>query len=312
MSNSLFDRADVWCTTPLDAAISWLASADYAATSMAMPGEHRRQLPAALSASSQRVYAAMLSNYFRFCAQARVTVLEASRPHIARFLASVRAESAIRTRYVRLLERLYQFLSNRGLVAADPTRGVIAELRKRPGVDEPMCSLTSAQEHSLVLIANDLVDRGPQERRAALMLALLMGSGPTVGELRAACWSDIRLVNGGLVLDVRARPSRRRTVPILPPWESVVRAVWQDFMHSDSPIFISNKRMVMDDATVHRTVASALEPLGLRKPCARSLRNSFAMRVLSEQGDAAAQTLLGNQTARAMRRYVHALRGAVI
>lgn len=309
---SLFDSPAAWDSDPMEAIRAWLASDRYVESALGEASVHRLNMPGSLSAASQRVYAAMLGKFVGHLDRNGVTVVTASKRDIASFLEELEAKSSIRMRYARLIERLYYFLKARELVNESPATGVVVEhLSKEGGCgeDKAMVALTKPQQAMVERIVAGMARQGGKMKRTALMIAVLLGAGPTVTELLAMQANDIIRIGKEPFARMRARASSERLVPIAKPWAQLIlrmtknSAVEVGVYGAPRLLFPGIRGRSINIATANRAIDAALKPLNLSKACARTLRNTFALCAIEQFGEDQAQTWLGNKTARSMKRY---------
>lgn len=339
----LFDKIEQWETEPSTAFGGFVTSLEFVelgrrARQPGPAGATRELQP--LGRRSVQGYVAMFKKFVRWMGERRVTLRTLTPEQIAEFLDATNAQasdggedggrdlnSEIRTRYLRLLERVYQYLK----VRPNPAQIAAYQLHGVPGArgrDLPKEWLTPDEREAF---RSELPVGGKpvpgesakawRRRRDRAMMALMIGAGPTVSEV-----IELYLDNIG-----EQKPDGSIPVTIWPPagsetgreHKTLLRAEWAE----DVRLWLEErKQMVMPSqllfpatrkggkvsvATIYRQVSACFERAGIsvNREGGRTLRNTFAQREL-EAGTSVdqLQEYLGLNDARSVERYVEASR----
>lgn len=314
---SLFDSSDTWLNAPKEAFASWVVS-DRFATS-------RRGEPQPLRDSSIKVYRAMFGKF----ADQVLQVAENGRPakslsevsvdDIRRFLDGNRLNKGIRHRYVRLLERTFDLLLEKGLVSNNPARGLAVVQPTRSGKGNDRTQWLSAEQQSAVLAALPEGDGWKDQRNRAMIAAVLAG-GLKVSEVISLSTTNVGMTqeDGSVFIDVypggAGRWHRTRVAAfgagILMEWTGRRR----ELQIPGNLLFPAGPAGgTLHPATVYRQVKAILAAAGvpedqIKRRGARTLRNSFALREL-ENGASPALVgeYLGHRADRSTRYYTELL-----
>jgi len=321
-ASHLFDESAAWgdFASASDAFSGLLLSPDFQRSALRIrPGHENKPL----RAGSVRVYGAMFNRYLESLRARGRTLLSAETADIAAFLDSLEATSRIRWRYVRLLERVHAHLLERGLTPNNPVSPLAVKVAlKSPGRDAPMASLSGHQAAQLLSRVSAFTDHQaleasaaePGPLRAAAIVSVLIGAGLTVAELRHLRRSDLRPEPPGRDWTVRVvRPSTVKPhdtklgaawVPALSRWLNATHLLHRE----DALVFPSAQGSPLVASTIHRIVEQCVEAAVGKdsKACARTLRNTFAQRVIADHGPELAEQYLGLRSEQGMRRYLAA------
>lgn len=341
-ASNLFDEGVAWSdiATAPNAFASLLLSADFQRSALRVRPGH---VDKPMRAASVNVYGAMFNRYIESLHSRGATILSATTADVQHFLTSLEATSRIRWRYVRLLERVYAHLVERGLVQTNPVSPVAAKVAlKSPGQDAPMATLTPQQVaavlshvHAPSAFAASALSHNPHNPnepggsdatpsiagalRASALVSLLVGAGLTVSELRHLRRSDLRPEPPGRDWTIRiARPTTIKQhdtklgaawVPPVSRWLTAEPPAPRPYTDS-ALLFPSSRGGPLVASTLHRIVDACLcEAIGQdAKTCARTLRNTFAMHVIAEHGPELAEQYLGLRGDQGMRRYLAAFK----
>ncbi|GAB3552100.1 tyrosine-type recombinase/integrase [Noviherbaspirillum agri] len=305
----LFDVRSTWVTRPLVAFGGFIRSKKF--VELGKHGAYRRSVGQdvrPLSKESAAIYTLMFKTYLRWIQNRGLRLHEVDHRDIQAFLEGAHVDennrarkinSAIRTRYLRLLERVYTHIGIEPNPAAVAARGPHGDSSN--GRDEPTAYLTEAQQLRFLanLPAAEPMDpdipNAPswKKRRDRAMLALMLGSGLKLSQVL------------NLRVDQVKRKQRDGSLPIhIPDYVSkgaghntVVRPFAAKYVHPwieerkehNIPSKLLFPASLVADkplhkATVYRHVKATLEKAGIdvSRKGGRTLRNSFAVREINE------------------------------
>lgn len=333
-ATDLFDEQATWqsIVSAKVAFAGWICSPEFHRSALRRR-PHQGDQP--LRPASARVYVAMFGRYLQALEHRGRSLLSARQTDASAFLDSLSAQSRIRWRYIRLLERLYSHLLERGFVGSNPFSDIapLAAL-EAPGVDAPMASLNEAELSHLHLHVDAIVALALDHQRnghaltsiletdlcVAAMVSVLVGAGLTVAELRHLRRADITPQPGGRhrkpwpIHVCRPAPSvKPHDTKLDVHWVAAV-AAWMEIndghrSRARALLFPSETGKPLVASTIHRRVEGcmqgAIADINI-KACARTLRNTFAIQTLRTQGPEVAQIFLGHRSDQGIRRYIEA------
>ncbi|MCK0512991.1 tyrosine-type recombinase/integrase [Aromatoleum buckelii] len=316
-NTSLFDSDQAWLTTPQEAFVAWLMAPDFVVT------KSGAEQP--LRTSSVVVYRAMGNKFVREVLLGedgglRKTWRDIDAEDIHAFLAKNELKRGIRNRYVRLLERLFDHLMAKGIVSANPARGLaIKEPSKSNQYHDKTQWLTEAQQEALVAALPQA--EGWKDARNRALIATVLGGGLKVSEvikLTNGCVGP-RQEDGSLYIDVYPAGAGRRHRTRVAVFAAAILLEW---MTTRKQLTIPSELLfpaklaggVLHPATVYRQVAAVLaeariDPTLIKRRGARTLRNTFAINELEEgKPPELVGEYLGHRAARSTRYYTALVR----
>lgn len=331
---SLFDTPDQWVTDPIEAFKSFVMSPAFVQLgrrSLVGIADDADQAP--LLSASAKTYIAMFGRLHAWMTEQGKTLHSVDDLVIREFLDTRNARkrplnSAIRIRYVRLLERIYDHLQ----VQPNPARRVafqIFKAKSAAGADKPKAWVDDAQQAAF-MAAMPSPDNW-KNRRDRAMLSMMLGAGLKVSEVISVRVADLGKpeADGSVPVTVKAGAqgsSGRHHRTMLRPFAASEVLAWicerrevgfaGDLLFPSTP---TGERL--DPSTVFRKVRATFKSAGLNphRSGGRTLRNSFAIRELTANGrsaDANAELVgefLGLHEKKSTLRYVvHAGRAGVV
>lgn len=338
IQHDIFDNSDIWDSDPSKAFDAFINSVEFVEM-----GRHGVQLKKAgrevkpLAKSSQEVYKHMFGNYLRWMKDRkpplvlkRVAVAELREflecGHDDKDKAGKKLNSAIRIRYLRLLERVYAHLGG-----DNPARNTAFAVYKEAagGRDKPKVFLDERQQAAFLdnlPAAAPFDEANPKDsswkvRRDRAMLAMILGAGLKMSEvlILKLDWLREKDSTGTIHIsipkyaggengknhDTLLRPFAVRHVL---PWIEERRQrttipgnyLFPSFLHKDKP---------MAKIAVYRNVKAALQEAGIdvERMGGRTLRNTFAATEI-EKGTSIEllQQFLGHHERRSTEKYLEA------
>ncbi len=234
---SLFDNLDVWKTEPLVAFQAFVLSPEFQLLGRRKLAAGPVSMPAAMRASSARIYILMFGKFLRWLGERDLKLLEVSNSHILAFLENTSAatdpnglktpkkdlNSSIRIRYLRILERVFQHLQ----VHPNPARHAAFDIyksndKKLRGKDLDKVAMTEA-EHAAFMLAlppaptarlphpGEIIgpqhQRGWKRRRDRAMQAMMLGAGLKVSEIIGITTDSLGTVDATGCLAVTVSPA---------------------------------------------------------------------------------------------------------
>ena len=320
---SLFDTAQVWQASPLEAFLSWVITPDFS--------RNKRGEPQALRDSSINVYRTMFT---RFVEQVlppaqpggrRKTLLDLDSEDIRRYLDQNGIRGGNRNRHVRLFERIYIHLATLLPVTENPAKGLAIEEQITSNQDyDPSVWLTSEQQQAVLVALPE--SRLWKKQRNRALIAMVLGGGLKVSEAIRLSVANIGTLesDGSLPVDVyppgAGRWHRTRIAPfaagIVLAWHKARKALQVDNQPMPGNLLFPANPLgqAQHPVTVYRQVAAALTaanitPSIVKRRGARTLRNTFAVRELAA-GSPLEQVgeYMGHRANRATKPYKQLLR----
>ena len=262
------------------------------------------QLPA-FSAPSERAYQAIWHGFLVVLATRDTDAARASSTDVAVFLSTQTKPSTV-LRYARLLDRIYQSAIEWGWCTDNPLvpmRDTLAQPERRA---KP--SSLSTTEPSDVLSALPPAITG-KERRDVAALALAVGAGLRLAEIRALRLTQIVETAAGLEVQPRTGTVKVRDLILAPPEADRVRAWLADrsSLPLVSPFVFPSKSGAMIPAnTLYRRVRRLIEPIhgntGLEHYGLGVLRATYAKQVARTHSTESTQQRLGHRRLASTRR----------
>lgn len=319
LATSLLNAPNIWQSDPLAAFSAWLSMPDFVITKAGTTQPLRE--------NSAKVYRFMGSKFIREVVLPATTGEQAdhcwrsiSAENIAQFLDKNNLKRGIRNRYVRLLERLFDHLTALRLTAGNPARGLAikAPTASNQNHDRTMW-LTNVQQDAVLAALPD--GTGWKAQRNKALIATVLGGGVKVSEVIELTVDAIgaRQEDGGLCIEVWPRGAGRRHRTKVSPTAAGILTAWisarDAFGVSGQTLFPA--KLIgghLHPATVYRKVAQVLSDAGIdpgtiKRRGARTLRNSFAVRELSDgQPLELVGEYLGHRADRSTRYYTQLLK----
>lgn len=234
---SLFDSMEVWKAEPLIAFQAFVISPEFQLLGRRKLTAGIGAVPAAMRASSARIYILMFGKFLRWLGERNLQLLDVSNAHILAFLEHAPAatdpqdnrppkkdlNSSIRIRYLRIFERVFQHLQ----VQPNPARHAAFDIyrsgdKKLRGTDLDKVAMT-AEEHASFMQAlppasapvlprlGELVgarhQRGWKRRRDRAMQAMMLGCGLKVSEIIGITINSMGAVDATGCLAVTVSPA---------------------------------------------------------------------------------------------------------
>ena len=240
------------------------------------------------SARSIVQHLSMLDRFVRHIAPRGATVTSFGTDHIESFFSELGARSAAGTstalRYAKLLDRLCRHLVEIGERSDNPASHYVRTTGWPRGEPVPLfldeASDRRLQAHVRAPAASDM-----REIRNRAVVALLLGSGITSAEIRAARRTDLVVDGPRPHLRVARHGARDERKVSLPPFATEPLATWLEQTQGgdDELLFPMNAATGSFCAeTLWRAVREALEAIGFSGPdmSPRVLRNTYARRLL--------------------------------
>lgn len=316
---SLFGVPDIWQNEPLVAFSAWLLLPDFVVT--------KAGATQPLRANSAKVYRFMGAKFIR------QVLLESSvgqrqgkcwrdvcADDIALFMDKNDLKRGIRNRYVRLLERLFDHLATIGLAAGNPARGLAikAPTTSNQNHDQTMWLADTQQDAVLAALPSGT---GWKAQRNKALIATVLGGGVKVSEVIKLTVGAVgpRQEDGSLYIEVWPPGAGRRHRTKVSPTAAGILTAWiaaRDAFGVSGQTLFPAKQIGghLHPATVYRKVAEVLavagiDPGTIKRRGARTLRNSFAIRELSDgQPLELVGEYLGHRADRSTRYYTQLLK----
>lgn len=313
--NSLFDNGQIWASDPMTAFQAFVLSPEFQLLGRRKPSLTQDATPAAMRASSARIYILMFGKFLRWITARNLKLLDVSSQDILAFLEHTSEpslpednvvpkkdlNSSIRIRYLRIFERVFQHLS----VHPNPARHAAFDIYKSGnkqlrGSDLDKVVMSEA-EHLLFMqslppappaSAANPHHPGWKRRRDRAMQALMLGAGLKVSEVI------------GIITDNVGTPDVSGSVPVtISPASTAGTSRWHQtqlraFAVSEVNLWKTERIALkipgtllfpatlqggtLDKATVYRQVKATFGRAGIdvQRLGGRTLRNSFAVREL--------------------------------
>lgn len=294
-TESFFDDGPSWSAVPLEALAAWLLTSDFVVT--------KQGTTQPLRESSAAVYRFMGSKFIREVVLPQPDeeggLVRSGKPWAAvttndihTFLVGNELKRGIRNRYVRLLERMFDHLHSKGLVEGNPARGLaIKEPSKSNQHHEQTMWLNEAQQHAVIEKLPD--GDGWKAKRNRALIATVLGGGLKVSEIIELREHAVgpKQEDGSLYIEVQPTGAGRRHRSKVMPLAASILAHWLrerstfglagDLLFPTKPI-----GGMLHKATVYRQVAAVMtaagiDPAIIKRRGARTLRNTYAVRELS-------------------------------
>lgn len=293
---TIMTNIKLWDQKPLDSFTSFVKTPDFVKTSRRNVGED----PEPIAAESASIYTFMFGKFASWLDDEGIVMSKVDQHDLMRFLA-VKSDgkrpdlnSKIAYRYIRLLERCYQYLR----IVPNPAQHAIFEALKSGQIakDDGMIALTAEQlEQFLDALPSSTAQKrnrfvGWKRRRDRAMQVVMLLAGLRVAEAIGLLIDEITHqpdLNGDLEIAItpdrkhetsyeHTTVLRRRGVPELLTWLTE-RAELQIPGRLVFPADV--KGGTLDKATVYRQVRATFERAGIAvsRSGGRTLRNTFAV-----------------------------------
>jgi site-specific recombinase XerD len=313
-----------WDANPVKSFTAFVASPDFVLTS----SRQRDLVPKPVSPESAAIYRFMFGKFAAWMLEERLKISTVTARDLHRFVQLAHdghrdLNSKIAYRYLRLLERCYEYLER----SPNPARDAIVGIdRAQITRDAPMTALNADElQRFLAALPGQPADdegkaSGWKRRRDRAMQVTMALAGLRVAEAIGLLVDEIgrqRDVEGGLTLNItpehKHRTSYEHTTTL--PKEGVAElTAWLDEREElkipGALVFPANlEGEPLHKATVYRQVKATFERAGLAVPRAggRTLRNTFASQQL-RQGTPQSEltTTLGLALERSAQAYKYA------
>lgn len=279
----LFDqRNDDWTRDPRRAFDAWLVKQAF-----------RR--------SSAEVYQAQWNHFIDWLDLHRRTLANVDSGLVGQFLDSLATRKQQRTRYLRLIERVYDHLAKQQIDLPNPARG--AALKPAPDTgwqlaqaNEPTGFLGADERDALAAQMQAPLPRSPgarwRELRDRALVGVFLGAGLKTGEAQSLPERYLARTDGWLLIENVDPRLTRRTRP-----EPFARGAFDAWLRARAetatrgtlafPSGVDGRPM--HKATVLRAIDAQVEAAGItgsrtKRASPQTLRNAFAAR-LFEQGE---------------------------
>jgi integrase/recombinase XerD len=311
MASDLFDNREIWSADPVKAFAGFVQTEEFLKLGRRSPPKVEGELQP-MRASSAQVYLHMFTRFARWMAREHITIYEVTPDHLRSFLEfkeqiegkpARKLTSAIRERYLRVLERVFTHLN----VIDNPARIVAYEMfqTNNRGKDKPKAHLTDAQQvaflralpQSAPFDENNPHSPSWKRRRDRAMLAMLIGAGLKVSEVIGIKTSSVGEKDASGSIPVTVTPKSVGGVV------EFHKTQLRPFATQDVERWLAERRLQLipgdllfpanlqgeklDKATVYRHVKATFERANIfaAHKGGRTLRNSFAARELAETGN---------------------------
>jgi site-specific recombinase XerD len=271
------------------------------------------------SAATRRSYASDLRQLLEWLAGRGLTVSELGRREVRAFSAELGRRGyapATLARKLSTLRGFTRFLTETGVLAADPARGLPGPRRRRR-----LPRVLSLREVETLVAASE--GTGPLELRDRLILELLYGCGLRSMELVALRLGDAQPAQAQLI--VRGKGGKMRVVPLGDeaaaallrylergrgglgrPRGSAPGAGEPFVSRRDEPLLLSRSGRVLLTSDVRRLVVKYSRLAGMDPASPHMLRHAYATHMLERGADLRAiQELLGHASVSTTQVYTH-------
>lgn len=290
LRRNLFDDITQWRTHPVLPYQLWLSQQKF-------------------KVSTQEVYLAMFSRFCQWLSTEGKQIDRCDSSDILKFLNSHNANlpltrqntqtSRQRQQYIRLLERVFNHLSEIGVPTNNPARQASIDGVDR-GKDQPTRFLTqSERERVIQSLAKKLEGlefrmscvEAWQEYRDIALVAVFLGAGLKVGNIRCLTLNCIDLTEKTIQLSQTNYTHRARILsfaqPCISAWLSIQKQLHHHQPSKSHPVFEADRTKGfgrhtgsphMHPSGIHRRVRKFLGDLGIsgERASSQTLRNSYA------------------------------------
>jgi integrase len=221
-TESPFDAIESWQSKPLIAFEAFLLSEEFRfsnRSSMDLPISHR------IKAGSAKVYVSMFNKFIRYLALKNANLLQCQAQDVRSFITEElgSASGETRSRYVRLIERVYDYLHLRHMIDANPATQWVLEMHtnNQKAVTKEDFRKPITTDSDIKRLQNWLYAQGAQAiregkwklARDVTMASLSLGTGMRCAELVKLKRSQAKYFPD--------RPSAERLEFDIPSWASV-------------------------------------------------------------------------------------------
>lgn len=304
---------DSWDAAPEEVFDKFVRSQEFVDT-----GASKIISPWPLRESSAEVYGFMFSRYINWLNKNNISLTRITDAAISSFLDEVNSTTAseIRWRYLRLLERVYEYLFRIKLIDKNPITSIIVSrvesIGKKfvSGQDSMTIILEDDQKD---VIANHVVTLSSsykwKDRRDAALVCTLLGAGLRLSEALALTPVDAYEKNGELYLKITKGVGlgNQRQVIVQSNLSSCILK-WVNENTKSKLLFFGTigSDESMDPATAYRRIRALLKSVDIaaNHEGGRTLRNSYAATLLSTGTPAnTVKVILGLRDDKSVRRY---------
>jgi len=268
---------------------------------------HRLAVEKGYSPNTLRAYATDLRLFREFLSGRGRALTEASVHDVRGFLATLQVRGLARATAARraaAVRSFYRFLSQQGLMQANPTRAL-----RSPRREQRLPTFLTVSEVERLLAVPDT--RTWSGRRDLAILETLYGAGLRVGELVGLDRTDVDMRTG--MLRVRGKGKKERIAPAGRCALAAIGAYLADWRGGPSPadpraLFVSARAgSRLSARSVRRMLRRRVLEAGLDpKISPHSLRHSFATHMLANGADLrSVQELLGHKNLSTTQLYTH-------
>jgi site-specific recombinase XerD len=308
-SESLLDQIPIWQTDPMKAFEAFVVSPQFIVLGRRKGTPTQEEDIPAIREGSLKGYASMFGKFLRWMRAQNIDLFAITSGHIAAFLNERMSDrrnksrdlnSAIRTRYLRLLERVYDHLQ----IHPNPAKNAAFDVFKSgdSGKDAPKVYLSDENQDAFMEALPSRMPPGsfdPGARkpewkllRDSAMLAMMLGAGLTVSEVTGLYVENIGEPDASGSVPVTVSPAsvggvRRKHTTLLRPFAVPDVMAWMEarkkIKFPGKLFFPSNMQGArVDQTTVYLIVKETFARAGItkRRPCGATLRNTFARREL--------------------------------
>lgn len=283
------------------------------------PAGQERPVPPPIRNSSVKVYRAMWAKYLRWLAARQLGLLEVSSIQLREFLNDRddrgRAERAslIKLRYLRIFERVYEYMQ----VPVNPARNVMFDVWKEGisfplGKDGDKVILNDSQQDAFMQALP--APENWKRRRDRAMQAIMLGAGLKVSETIHLRVHQIGQPEAGeipITITAITGGTTRTHCAMLRAFAVTEVQDWLDERHAlqitGTLLFPANRQGdTLNPATVYRNVKKtfALANITIPRKGGRTLRNTYAIRELKTETIEQVGELLGHRQRRSTEYYV--------
>lgn len=287
MTPDLFNTRETWQTQPLAALAAWLLTPDFVT---------RNDRTQALRASSIKVYSAIGQKFIKHVllneageVTKRWDALTAS--DIRDFLEKHNIKKGIRHRYVRLIERIYDHLTEIGITSINPARGLAIVEPVRSDADNDKSVVLSQAQLNEVFDALPKIEEGKwKSHRDRALIATLIGAGLRVSEVIMLKTRNVKPQADATFLELDGvGAGRAHRVKMTEPAATILNrwSVERTLIRNAGELLFPSKLIggSLNAATVYRKVSRVFADAGLseedvKRRGGRTLRNTFAVAAL--------------------------------
>jgi site-specific recombinase XerD len=168
------------------------------------------------SVHTRRAYGRDVLGWLAFCSSNGIDPLDARDSHIGIWqiqMDNAKTASATIARKLSAVSGLYGWLVRNGYVARNPVEGV-----DRPRIDPDATSTPGlTRDQALALLGAADHSSGPQQKRSAALVAILLFTGARVSEAISADVEDLGVSRGHRVITVTRKGGKRQDLVIPAP-----------------------------------------------------------------------------------------------